>query len=64
MGGNRQKLKPLILEFEKILKEQAEKSNKEIAGLRSEIEKVKVDGALVTAASKNQAINPEQVKKN
>ena len=49
-------------EFEKILKEQAEKSNKEIAGLRSEIEKVKVDGALVTAASKNQAINPEQVK--
>ena len=49
-------------EFEKILKEQAEKSNKEIAGLRSEIEKVKVDGALLTAASKNQAINPEQVK--
>ena len=49
-------------EFEKILKEQAEKSNKEIASLRSEIEKVKVDGALVTAASKNQAINPEQVK--
>jgi len=49
-------------EFEKILKEQAEKSNKEISGLRSEIEKVKVDGALVTAASKNQAINPEQVK--
>ena len=49
-------------EFEKILKEQAEKSNKEISGLRSEIEKVKVDGAIVTAASKNQAINPEQVK--
>ena len=49
-------------EFEKILKEQAEKSNKEIAGLRSEIEKVKVDGALLNAASKNQAINPEQVK--
>ena len=49
-------------EFEKILKEQAEKSNKEIAGLRSEIEKVKVDGALLNAASKNSAINPEQVK--
>ena len=49
-------------EFEKILKEQAEKSNKEIAGLRSEIEKVKVDGALLNAASKNLAINPEQVK--
>ena len=49
-------------EFEKILKEQAEKSNKEIASLRSEIEKVKVDGALLNAASKNQAINPEQVK--
>ena len=49
-------------EFEKILKEQAEKSNKEIAGLRSEIEKVKVDGALLNAASKNQAINPDQVK--
>ena len=49
-------------EFEKILKEQAEKSNKEIAGLRSEIEKVKVDGALLNAASENSAINPEQVK--
>ena len=49
-------------EFEKILKEQADKSNKEIAGLRSEIEKVKVDGALLNAASKNSAINPEQVK--
>ena len=49
-------------EFEKILKEQVEKSNKEIAGLRSEIEKVKVDGALLNAASKNSAINPEQVK--
>ena len=49
-------------EFEKILKEQAEKSNKEISGLRSEIEKVKVDGALLNAASKNSAINPEQVK--
>ena len=49
-------------DFEKILKEQAEKSNKEIAGLRSEIEKVKVDGALLNAASKNSAINPDQVK--
>ena len=49
-------------EFEKILKEQAEKSNKEISGLRSEIEKVKVDGALLNAASKTSAINPEQVK--
>ena len=49
-------------EFEKILKEQAEKSNKEISGLRSEIEKVKVDGALLNAASKNSAINPDQVK--
>ena len=49
-------------EFEKILKEQAEKSNKEISGLRSEIEKVKVDGALLNAASKNLAINPDQVK--
>lgn len=49
-------------EFEKILKEQAEKSNKEIAGLRSEIEKVKVDGALLNAASKNSAVNPDQVK--
>ena len=49
-------------EFEKILKEQAEKSNKEISGLRSEIEKVKVDGALLNAASKNSAVNPEQVK--
>ena len=48
-------------EFEIILKEQAEKSNAEISNLKKEIEKIKIDGELINSASKNKAINPNQV---
>jgi len=48
-------------EFEQILKDQAEKSNQEISKLKDEIEKIKVDGTLLEASSKYQAINPKQV---
>lgn len=48
-------------EFEKLLKEQAEKSSQTIAQLKNQIHSVKVDGALLNAASKHKAINPDQV---
>lgn len=48
-------------QFETILKEQAEKSNARINSLHSELTKIKVDGALINAASTMKAINPEQV---
>ena len=48
-------------EFEIILKEQADKSNAEISNLKKEIEKIKIDGELINSASKNKAINPNQV---
>ena len=50
-------------EFEKILKEQSEKANLKISTLTEELHKVKVDGALLNAASKHKAINPDQVVK-
>ena len=50
-------------EFEKILKEQAEKSNAKISALTDELHKIKVEGALLDAASKHKAINPGQVVK-
>jgi len=48
-------------EFEKILKEQADKAQQKIQTLSSELAKIKVDGALINAASTKKAINPEQV---
>ena len=48
-------------EFEKLLKENAEKFNSKITTLTSELTKIKVDGALMNAASTKKAINPEQV---
>lgn len=48
-------------EFEKILKEQAEKANQKISTLTQELTKIKVDGTLLNAASTLKAINPEQV---
>ena len=48
-------------EFEEILKTQAEKSNQKISALTDELTKIKVDGALLNAASKYKAVNPEQV---
>lgn len=48
-------------EFETILREQAEKANSKINNLTNELSNIKVDGALLNAASKHKAINPEQV---
>lgn len=48
-------------EFEKLLKENAEKFNSKISTLTSELTKIKVDGALINAASTKRAVNPEQV---
>lgn len=48
-------------EFEKVLKETAEKKDQDIQQLRSQLNSVKVDGALLNSASKHKAINPEQV---
>jgi len=48
-------------EFEKILKETADKAQLKIQTLSSELAKIKVDGALINAASTKKAINPEQV---
>jgi hypothetical protein len=48
-------------EFEKLLKEQAEKFNGKIQQYQSELTSIKVDGALLNEASANKAINPQQV---
>ena len=48
-------------EFEKLLKENAEKFNSKISSLTSELTKIKVDGALINAASTKRAVNPDQV---
>ena len=50
-------------EFEKILKETAEKKDQEINKLRDSLNSVKIDGALLNAASTYKAINPNQVSK-
>lgn len=50
-------------EFEKILKETAEKKDQEINKLRNSLNSVKIDGALLNAASKYKAVNPDQVSK-
>jgi len=48
-------------EFDKVLKQTKEKSDAEVQKLRQELEKVKVDGALLNAASKLKTANPEHV---
>ena len=48
-------------EFEKVLQQQAEKSNARIDQLTGELHKIKVEGSLLNAASTKKAINPEQV---
>ena len=50
-------------EFEQILKAQSEKAQAKISTLTDELTKIKVDGALLNAASKHKAVNPEQVVK-
>ena len=48
-------------EFEKILKEQAEKFNSRINELEGTLKKEKVDGALLNSASKLKSVAPNQV---
>tara|TARA_A100001201_G_C4064305_1_gene193669 strand:+ start:209 stop:910 length:702 start_codon:yes stop_codon:yes gene_type:complete len=48
-------------EFEKLLKEQAEKFTGKIQQYESELHTIKVDGALLNEASANKAVNPQQV---
>ena len=48
-------------EFEKLLKEQAEKFNGKIQQYESELHSIKIDGALLNEASGQKAVNPQQV---
>ena len=48
-------------EFEKLLKEQAEKFTGKINQYQTELSSIKIDGALLNEASSNKAINPQQV---
>ncbi|WKW35125.1 capsid assembly scaffolding protein [Phage DSL-LC06] len=48
-------------EFEKLLKEQAEKFQGRIQQYESELHSIKVDGALLNEASNQRSINPNQV---
>jgi hypothetical protein len=48
-------------EYEKLLKEQAEKFNSKIQTYESELHSIKVDGTLLNEASTAKAINPQQV---
>jgi hypothetical protein len=48
-------------EFEKLLKEQAEKFNSKIGQYENELQTIKIDGALLNEAATAKAINPNQV---
>ena len=48
-------------EFEQILKEKSEEFNKKYTRLESELKDIKINKALLSSASKNRAINPDQV---
>lgn len=48
-------------EFEKILKEQAEKFQSQINQYQNELHGIKVDGSLLSEASNARAVNPQQV---
>lgn len=48
-------------EFDKVLKQTKEKADAELNQLREELTKVRVDGALVNAASKHRATNPDHI---
>lgn len=48
-------------EFEKVLKQQKETSVAEVNRLRGELEKIKVDGALINAAATSGSVNPEHI---
>jgi hypothetical protein len=48
-------------EFEKLLKEKSEEYGKKIGNLETELKDIKINKALLSSASKNRAINPDQV---
>ena len=48
-------------EYEKLLKDQAEKFNSKIQTYEQELHSIKVDGTLLNEASANRAVNPQQV---
>jgi hypothetical protein len=48
-------------EYEKLMKEQAEKFNSKINQYQNELSSIKIDGALLNEASSNRAVNPQQV---
>ena len=48
-------------EFESILKDTVQKHTEQVSKLKGELTRVKVDGAVLSAASSMKAINPEQV---
>lgn len=48
-------------DFDGLLKKQREKADSEISTLRSELESIKIDGALINSASKLKAVSPDHV---
>jgi len=48
-------------DFQGVLKKQKEKSDSEITRLRTELESIKIDGALIDAASKAKSVAPDHV---
>jgi len=48
-------------EFEKVLQQLAEKKDNEITQYKSKLQEIQVDGALMSAASQNNAVSPDQV---
>lgn len=50
-------------DFDGLLKKQREKADGEITSLRTELETIKIDGALINASSKAKALSPEHVAK-
>lgn len=48
-------------EYEKLMKEQADKFHNKISQYENELQSIKVDGSLLSAASNARAVNPDQV---
>jgi len=48
-------------EFEKVLQQLAEKKDQEISQYKTRLQEIQVDGALINAASQNNAVSPDQV---
>ncbi len=50
-------------DFDGLIKKHKEKADSEISTLRSELETIKIDGALINASSKAKALSPDHVAK-